>query len=266
VSFRQSQGPCLSVPCQAGRSREGRTRRRGPQSGILWDFRSAARITEARATFNTNGSCGAPRSSARWRPPSSPSDELYYPLENLGDRSHRARAPTIEWPYARDRQQELGPPSAPEEGIFARSPWPLPGAGCRVYPRAPGPLRGGGGPTCENGLSVVALGCWENTNGALPFVAAAASQFFSNLREKRLPPEHVSQKVRAGPSCVATGAFEQEHVVASMVSEVHDVFDLAGRHHSARLYKHPASVNSRRATLRPLESGEWSAESVHYIE
>ena len=157
-------------------------------------------------------------------------------------------------------------PSARDGGIFARSPWPLPGAGCLVYSRAPGPLRGAGGPTCENCLSVVALGCWKNTNGALPFVAAAASQFLSNLREKRLPPEHVSQKVRAGPACVATGAFEQEHVVASVVSEAHNVFDLAGRHHSARLYKHPASVNSRRAPPRPLESGEWSAESVHYIE
>ena len=179
---------------------------------------------------------------------------------------HRARAPTIEWLYAPDRQQELGSTSAREVGIFARSPWPLPGAGCLVYPRAPGPLRGGGGPTCENCLSVVALGSWKNTDGALPFVAAATSQFLSNLGEKGLPSEHVSQKVRAGPACVATGAFEQEHVIASVVSEAHNVFDLAGRHHSARLYKHPASVNSRRAPPRPLESGEWIAESVHYIE
>jgi hypothetical protein len=110
------------------------------------------------------------------------------------------------------------------------------GASCT--PERQGRFASAGGPACENCLSVVALGCWKNTNGALPFVAAAASQFLSNLREKRLPPEHVSQKVRAGPACVATGTFEQEHVIASVVSEAHDVFDLAGRHHSARLYKH----------------------------
>jgi hypothetical protein len=110
------------------------------------------------------------------------------------------------------------------------------GASCT--PERQGRFASAGGPACENCLSVVALGCWKNTNGALPFVAAAVSQFLSNLREKRLPPEHVSQKVRAGPACVATGTFEQEHVIASVVSEAHDVFDLAGRHHSARLYKH----------------------------
>jgi hypothetical protein len=52
----------------------------------------------------------------------------------------------------------------------------------------------------------------------------------------------VSKKVRPGPARMATGTFEQQHVVASVVSKAHYV-DLTGRHHGGRLYKRPATVN-----------------------